>query len=270
MTRADLSALELKTIGLFLDVDGTVVDIAPAPDEVDVPASLREDLAAANHQLDGALALLSGRPIRELDQLFAPLRLRAGGTHGAEIRYEPDAPTETSPVGPLPQSAWDDLQRLLRGFPGIFAENKAVTFAVHYRGADATGLLPALRRFLDSHAALELELVSGRRVFELKLPGFDKGAAIERFMSRPPFAGRMPVFIADDKVDQPGFDAALALGGMAFSVGFEQPGLSGSFSRPSAVREWLGGLCRLRRRSCPTRRPPPTTSRSPGRGWISH
>jgi trehalose 6-phosphate phosphatase len=244
MTRADPSDLEPRAIGLFLDVDGTMIDIAPSPDAVEVPASLLDDLAALDRSLDGALALLSGRPISELDRLFAPLRLRAGGTHGAEMRYAPGDPTEMLVPVPLPDTAWDDLQRLLQGFPGTFAENKAVSFAVHYRGADASGLLPALRRFVDAYAGLKLELMCGRRVYEIKLPGFDKGAAIERFMSRPPFAGRKPVFIADDKIDLPGFMAALALGGMAFSVGFEKPELSGAFDQPSAVRSWLQRLRR--------------------------
>jgi len=244
MARADPSDLEPQAIGLFLDVDGTVVDIAPSPAAVEIPMSLVDDLAAADRRLGGALALLSGRPIQELDRLFAPLRLRASGTHGAEMRYDPDAPTEMLVEVRLPDDAWEELQRLLQGFPGTFAENKAVTFAVHYRGANAAGLLPALRRLVDDHAELQLDLVCGRRVYEIKLPGFDKGAAIERFMSRPPFAGRKPVFIADDPVDRPGFMAALAMGGMAFSVGVEQPGLSGMFAQPSAVRSWLGRIGR--------------------------
>jgi trehalose 6-phosphate phosphatase len=93
-----------------------------------------------------------------------------------------------------------------------------------------------VRRF----AQFELELVPGNLVFELKLPGFDKGSAIRRFMARAPFAGRRPVFIADDHMDRPGFETVLALGGIAFSVGFEMAGLSGSFSRPAGVRAWLG------------------------------
>src|SRR5215469_704677 len=199
MTGAFPCDLAPETIGLFLDVDGTLVDIATSPDAVEVPASLVADLAAANARLDGALALLSGRPIDELDRLFAPLRLRAGGTHGAELRHAPEDPAERVIEQSLPPTAWEQLQRLLHGFPGTFAENKSVTFAVHYRGADAEGLLPALRGFVDAHPELGLQLVCGRRVYEIKLPGFDKGRAIERFMRRPPFAGRKPMFIADDR-----------------------------------------------------------------------
>lgn len=242
MDAADLFIPNANAISLFLDVDGTLLDLAPTPDAVAVPASLVEDLAFAERRLDGALALVSGRPIEQLDRLFAPLRLRASGIHGAEIRYAPREPTRPLTRDRLPAEAWADFQRLLDEFPGAFAENKRVAFAAHYNQARPVEaeLFLALRRFVERFSQLQLELAAGHFVFEVKLPGFDKGAAIRRFMGRAPFAGRPPVFIADDKMDRPGFETALALGGAAFSVGVEMPGLSGSFARPAAVREWLG------------------------------
>jgi trehalose 6-phosphate phosphatase len=240
MHAADQFAAE--EISLFLDVDGTLVDLEPTPDAVSIPPSLVEELATAGRRLDGALALVSGRPIDELDRLFQPLRLPASGIHGAEIRYLPGEPKRSLTSGRLPPAVWIEFQRRCAEFPGVRTENKGVSFAAHYnlaRSVEAE-LLLALRRFVEAFSRFELELIAGRFVFEVKLPGFDKGEAIRRFMRRAPFAGRRPVFIADDNMDRPGFEAALALGGAAFSVGAEMAGLSGSFARPAAVREWLG------------------------------
>jgi trehalose 6-phosphate phosphatase len=235
-------------IGLFLDVDGTLLDIAPRPDAVEVKPGLLDDLAAVEKALDGALALVSGRPIAELDRLFAPLRLAASGVHGAELRRRPGGAVASLAEGRLGDDFWCALMRLLAEFPGSYAENKEVSFAVHYRdpGTDIVRLKHALssvmRRFAASGKATRL--ISGRAVFEVQLNGFDKGRAICRFMEEVPFRGRRPIFVGDDKIDQAGFDAALELGGLAYSVGIELPGLSGTFARPEAVRTWLRELSR--------------------------
>lgn len=242
----ELNPMDLppQRIGLFLDVDGTLLDLAPSPEAVEVPAGLLDTLAAAKLRLDGALALVSGRPIDHLDRLFAPLRLPTSGIHGAQIRDAADGASRWLTQARLPDRAWPDLLRLLEAFPGTLAENKGISFAVHYRNSAATEgeLGVALRHFIEAFVELDLELIAGHRVFEIRLPGFDKGKAIECFMAREPFAGRCPVFIADDRMDRAGFDVALALGGLAFSVGASQPGLSGWFSAPAAVRAWLGRL----------------------------
>jgi len=228
---------------LFLDVDGTLLDIAPRPEAVEVKASLLEDLAAAERALGGALALVSGRPIAELDRLFAPLRLSASGVHGAEIRRRPDAPVIRLAEGQLDEDGWRELDRLLGRFPGSFAENKGVSFAVHYPdpGTDIGELRHALLRLMEriGGGSQGLKLIAGRAVFEIQLQGFDKGRAIRRFMKKKPFSGRKPIFIGDDEIDRAGFDAALARGGLAFSVGLEFPGVTGVFAGPQAVRDWL-------------------------------
>jgi trehalose 6-phosphate phosphatase len=237
-----------QNIGLFLDVDGTLLDIAPRPEDVEVKASLLDDLAAVERALGGALALVSGRPIAELDRLFAPLRLAASGIHGAELRPRPGGAIASLAPGRLGEGAWSALSRLLAEFPGSFAENKGVSFAVHYRepGTDIPRLEHALSCLMERIAepGKPLKLLAGRAVFEVQLRGFDKGRAIERFMTDRPFSGRRPVFIGDDEIDGAGFEAALALGGFAFSVGLELPGLSGAFTGPDAVRAWLHELGR--------------------------
>jgi trehalose 6-phosphate phosphatase len=247
-TQRMLGKLNPRTIGLFLDVDGTLLDIAPRPEAVEVKPGLLDDLAGAGRALGGALALVSGRPIAELDTLFAPLRVAASGIHGAEMRRWPGGPTATLISGALGDEAWRVLSRLLVDFPGSYAENKGVSFAVHYPlpETDIPHLRGALLALIE-HAGepdRPLRLVAGHAVFEIQLPGFDKGRAIERFMTDKPFHGRQPVFIGDDEIDRAGFEKALALGGLAFSVGAAFPGLSGEFSGPDAVRAWLHELAR--------------------------
>jgi len=236
--------LARQEIGLFLDVDGTLLDLAPRPDAVEVPSGLREALEGAERRLCGALALVSGRPIDELDRIFYPLRLRASGIHGAEIRRSADAPPRCLADHRLPKRVWQELLQLLERFPGTFAENKGVDFAVHYRlsGAEEQALVAALEEFVERLGEYGLGLRHGHLVLEIGPPGIDKGTAIECFMRDPPFAGRCPVFVSDDVMDRAGFDTALALGGFAFSVGEEMPGLTGWFAQPEAVRAWVGML----------------------------
>jgi trehalose 6-phosphate phosphatase len=235
-----------QEIALFLDVDGTLLDLAPHPASVVVPAGLIDALAAAERRLGGALALVSGRPIAALDRLFAPLLLRASGVHGAEIRCAPGDSVRMSAERRMPRAAWSELVGILARFPGTFPEDKCVSFAIHYpaAGAGADELAAALGRLAARFGEFELELTAGHRVFEVRLPGFDKGKAIESFMAKAPFLHRRPVFIADDAMDRAGFETALAHGGLAFSVGCTLPGLSGSFPAPSAVRDWLGRIGR--------------------------
>src|SRR5262249_32823722 len=138
--------------GVFLDVDGTLIDIAPHPDAVVVPPDLVRDLGLAEDRLGGALALISGRTIADLDRLFFPLRLKGSGVHGAEFRFDSSQGTVISAAGALPVAAWSDLLDVLQGFPGCLAENKAFSFAVHYRAAPESGLV--LRHALESFIML--------------------------------------------------------------------------------------------------------------------
>lgn len=246
----ELDELRPSDVALFLDLDGTLIDLAEHPAAVIVPRALPALLAKVDHACDGALAVVSGRPIATLEQLLAPVQLRAGGTHGAEMKRQPEGPCETlAPCG-LPPAAWLGLETLLAGFPSCFAENKRASFAIHYpdRYADELRLAAALGEFMAQWTPLDLELVQGRRVFELKTRDFSKGKVIDRFMLEPPFRGRIPIFIADDKLDWPGFMAVLAHGGFALAVGRPMPGLSGAFADPAAVRRWLAVFCRQKAR----------------------
>ncbi len=230
------------TMALFLDVDGTLLEFAPRPDAVDVPADLPGMLIGAAERLDGALALVSGRPIAELDQLFAPVRLPASGLHGAEMRLEGSgAATEAQP---LPADVAAILQRELAGFSGVTLEDKRASVAVHYRACPGSAgqIYDVLARVVARLEEPRLDLMVGELVYELKPFGFDKGSAIAHFMQSAPFAGRKPVFVADHPIDQAAFAAVARLGGMGLSVGRLLPGAAGWFSDPAAVRRWLHGI----------------------------
>ncbi len=229
---------------LFFDVDGSLVDIAPRPEAVVVPPSLLDDLERASRVVDGALALVSGRSIAQLDELFFPSRFRASGVHGAEMRFEPDDAIVHPGGDVIPDAVWTDLNAVLTDYPGAFAENKAFSYAVHYRSVPHIGdeLTAKLRALVDRHATLNLGLMPGHYVVELKRPTFNKGLAIMAFLGHPRFAGRRPVFIGDDVTDQPGFAAAVEHGGDAFSVGPRLPGTTGTFASPSDVRRWIAQI----------------------------
>jgi trehalose 6-phosphate phosphatase len=235
-----LEALTRGPSALFLDVDGTILDLAKRPDDVVTPPGLVKTLLRTERKLAGALALVSGRPIDELDRLFEPLSLRASGVHGAEMRFDPGGPISAPGARELPRSLLTSLKRVVAAFPGAFVENKRFSFAVHYRLAleAERPLRDAVLRLVDS-AEIAVEVMNAHYTIELKAPGCDKGGAIAAFLSRPAFRGRTPIFVGDDLTDESGFAVVAARGGHAFSVGAWRPGAVATFPGPSAVRGWL-------------------------------
>ena len=235
-------SVETGRVALFLDVDGTLIDIAERPDAVVVPDGLVATLKRAETAAGGALALVSGRPLADLDRLFEPLRLAASGVHGAELRLDPKGEAAISEaVGPLPPALWTELAEMLADLPGTFAENKRYSYAVHYREAPwAERTLKArLERLLQTSPQPGIAMLGAHSAFELKHPQFDKGQAIRRFLECPPFKGRTPVFVGDDETDEAGFAVVAALGGYAYSVGEPRPCAAATFASPAAVRRWL-------------------------------
>lgn len=225
---------------LFLDVDGTLLDLAARPDDVVTPPGLIPSLKGAESKLAGALALISGRSIEDVDRLFAPLRLRASGVHGAEIRFDPDAPTTATTVGALPKSLLFALEHAFQSFPGVFVEDKRFSFTVHYRLApSAEPSVRAIVRNLVELTPTAVEIMDAHYAIEIKNPCFDKGGAIAAFLSTPPFWERTPIFIGDDTTDESGFALVTARGGLAYSVGGPRAGAIVGFPGPWAVREWL-------------------------------
>jgi trehalose 6-phosphate phosphatase len=224
---------------LFLDVDGTLIDLASTPDDVHVPSGLIGDLGRLHETLDGALVLVSGRLIETLDVLFAPLQLPAIGLHGLQRRNgdidERDAPRGLS-------SVLAAARELAAKFPGAVVEHKGITIALHWRNAQAAE--EPLHEFASS-ALIELpgyRLQPGHDVIELRPDGHDKGDAIAAQLMTPPFRGRMPVFVGDDLTDEHGFDLVNARDGVTVLVG-ERMSSAATFGLhdPAAVRAWLHG-----------------------------
>jgi len=230
---------------LFLDVDGTLLDIADAPDLVHVDRALLDLLGSAHRAAGGALALVSGRSIAGLDGLFAPLELPVAGLHGAERR---DAAGHVYRRRRDPALA--EVARGLRAWcerhPGTLLEDKQGSLALHYRLAPAEepgvreAAQAALERLGDGYVLLE-----GKCVVELRPSGTSKAHAIERFMSEPPFAGRRPAFVGDDVTDEDGFRWVSDAGGIAVIVGGNGPTAARfCLADVAAVREWLAGWAR--------------------------
>jgi len=222
---------------LFLDLDGTVLEIAERPQDVIVPRGLVPLLARLSDGLGGALAVLSGRSIAEIDRLLATLFLPAAGQHGAELRLTPAGPIAREAEVERPREWQAALGALSRAHPGLLVEDKGIGIAVHFRAAPRAE--DEVHRVL---ADLEPErsgfaLKSGKYVAELVPVGCDKGRALRRLMEAPAFAGRLPIAIGDDATDEDAFGAALALGGEALRVG--SGAAASAFADPRAVREWL-------------------------------
>jgi trehalose 6-phosphate phosphatase len=236
---AKFAQLDLTAIALLLDVDGTLIDIAPTPDAVEVPPGLRDCLARLLERSAGALALVSGRPIAELDRLFAPLTLPAVGGHGAEMRLHGRKPVQRAEF--LPDAMRRQLDEARALDPRIVCEDKGYSFTLHYRNA------PQQRERLARHiekvrAAFPQEAVevqAGKAVFELKRPSVSKGGAVRDLMQHAPFKGRRPVFVGDDETDKTLFAILPDFDGIGFSVGLSFPGLAGIFAKPADFRHAL-------------------------------
>ena len=239
-TADDVALFGDAQLALFLDVDGTLLELAARPDEVVTPAGLVTTLARIERKLTGALALISGRSIDDVDRLFAPLRLRASGVHGAEMRLDPHAPTTQREAADLPRSLLAALRRAVERFPGALVEDKRFSFTVHYRLApSAERPLRNIIRQLVNSIPIAVDVMEAHYAIEIKSPCFDKGGAIAAFLSNSTFRGRTPIFIGDDTTDESGFALVSARGGFAYSVGRPRPGAIGAFSEPGAVRAWL-------------------------------
>jgi trehalose 6-phosphate phosphatase len=237
---------------LFLDIDGTLVAIAPRPHEVRIDPALPLLLGRLGSACGGALALVSGRRLADIDVLFSPLRLPAAGVHGWQRRRADGALVVAGePI--------EVLRRLRRGLgawasthPGLLFEDKGGSLALHYRLAPEHG--PGLRRLarrLVAHQT-QLRMIDGRKVIEVLPLGIDKGAAIATFLAEPPFAGRFPVYAGDDATDEDGFRVVNRLGGITIRVADPELGDAASAARyavPSvaALRRWLAAVAeRLR------------------------
>ena len=246
---AEILRFDLDRTAVFLDVDGTLLDIAPTPLEVHVPPQLREALHALWQQLDGAIAFVSGRPIAELDRIFDPLRLPAAGGHGAEIRLLPKGDVRRSRLATLDEDLRADFAQIGKIGKGIIVEDKGYSLAIHYRQAPEYGgeIMKNVVAICQHERCDSLEVLPGKLVVEIKPGGYDKGTGLRELMSAEAFKGRRPIFIGDDITDNAAFAALPEFDGTGFSVGGIVKGATFNFDGPQDVRAWLQRLAGVSR-----------------------
>jgi trehalose 6-phosphate phosphatase len=210
----------LKGHAIFLDLDGTIVEIAEHPDAVSVHPATLGLLKALNDESNGALAVISGRELSAIDRLLYPLKLPAAGVHGLERRDAAGVlhASNTAEVQPISFV----FEKVLGDESGVIIERKPGALALHYR----------LRPDLEQRCCeivkevvgqrKDLRLIHGKMVFEILQKGADKGSVINAFLEEPPFRGRVPIFAGDDVTDEPGFVAVNSQGGISIKVGGQE------------------------------------------------
>ena len=223
---------DFQRTALLLDVDGTLIDIAPRPDLVVVPPGLLDALRSLRGSLGGALAVISGRPVEQVDLLLDGAPYAVAGEHGGAVRHAPDEPIDR-PALPTPPQDWlAAAERLAQAHRGVLLEHKARGFVIHYRAVPELG--PMLR---DAVAAIlggtqDFALLAAHMAWEVRPRGTDKGVAVAALMQRPPLQGRIPLFIGDDVTDEDAMAKARELGGAGLRV-------DASFGTANDVRAWL-------------------------------
>lgn len=234
----------LDRCALLLDIDGTLLDLAPTPREVFVPEGLAMTLDRLVAKTSGALALVSGRSLNDIDRIFAPARFPAVGGHGAEMRLSGGSEAVAAHAPPMDQELKRRLASIAKLNPGILLEDKGYSLALHYRLApDAEqAIYRAVSLIRADLPDTAIEVLPGKCVCEIKPSGFSKASGVIELMNHLPFKGRQPIFIGDDVTDESVFAIMPGFGGVAISVGRPAPGVAHQFGRPEEVRAWLAGL----------------------------
>ncbi|HEY6451250.1 MAG TPA: trehalose-phosphatase [Steroidobacteraceae bacterium] len=225
---------------LFLDIDGTLLDLAPAPELVEVPAWMVPLLERLALKLDGAVAFVSGRTIAAIDALFAPLKLPAIGVHGGEMRLHEQVVADESLVAEL-QSALPMMQAAIERVPAARLENKRCAIALHYRNAPERGReVLELAELAVARLGPAFALLVGKCVVEIRPRHLTKGAALRRLMEQAPFRGRSPIFAGDDVTDEDAFEVVNQVGGISVRVGAAAPSAATyRLASPDQLRRWL-------------------------------
>jgi trehalose 6-phosphate phosphatase len=221
----------------LLDFDGTLVDIAPAPDLVVVPPGLTADLRGLRALCGDAVAIVSGRPIAQIEALLGDAPYALAGEHGTAFRHAPGGEMAVLAMPPTPQGWVAGARALAAAHPGVVFEPKRHGFVLHYRAAPDAG--DALRTGLQAllNQAPGYDMLAAKMAWEIRPSGADKATAVRAIMQRAPFAGRIPIFVGDDVTDEDGMRAARALGGFGLRV-------DACFGDPAGVRAWLAGLAK--------------------------
>jgi trehalose 6-phosphate phosphatase len=234
---------------LFIDVDGTLLEIAPRPELVEVPLSLPVLLQRLAGEREQALALISGRPIAELDRLFRPWRGAAAGLHGIERRrpggsYAGNGDEADRVAAGALERLRPEMTAIACQWPGAFIEDKGRTLALHYRAVSEAeaAIRGAAARLVEQYSD-SLRLIAGNMVVEFQPRHHDKGRVIAAFMEETPFRGRRPVYLGDDTTDEDGFAEVNRRGGMSIRIGQPSVRTAARYGLPfvRSALEWLEG-----------------------------
>jgi len=237
----------LQSSALFLDFDGTLVEIAERPEAVSLRASTRAALAQLETKLNGALAIVTGRDIASIDDLLAPIRLPTAGIHGT-TRRDFGGRVHRPPYGDsFLRLAKDQLAALAAREKGLLIELKTASVALHYRNRPELerACLAAMEDLADGHEGIEIK--RGKMVVEVKPDGANKGSAVSDFMSEPPFFGRRPIFAGDDITDEDAFRVVNSMGGVSIKVGEGPTEATYCVRSTSDFLNWLEDLSRTTR-----------------------
>ncbi|MCB2106981.1 MAG: trehalose-phosphatase [Rhodobacteraceae bacterium] len=241
--------LDCPSWAVFLDFDGTLVEIADRPEDIVVPAALPVALGALGTAFGGAVAIVSGRTIDVIDGFIGGAVPAVAGLHGWERRDLSGARTHAAAELPNLDHARQHLKSLTEKFPGVLIEDKGASLAIHYRHEPlAAAACHAAAVEVVEAANGALVTLDGKCVVEVKATVADKGAAVRAYLREPPFAGRRPVYIGDDVTDEAGFKAVVAAQGIAVAVGERaaDPATAATAYLPdvSAVHAWIGTAAR--------------------------
>jgi trehalose 6-phosphate phosphatase len=234
----------LGETAILLDIDGTLLDLAPTPREVWVPDGLSQTLNSLLERTSGALALVSGRSLNDIDLIFAPDVFPAVGGHGAEMRLSIDSEAVATHAPPMDKELKRRLAAIAKLSPGILLEDKGYSLALHYRLAPhaENAIYEAVSLIRADLPNAPIEVLPGKCVCEIKHSGFTKASGVRELMTHAPFKGRHPLFIGDDVTDESVFAIMPDMDGLAFSVGRRAQGVAGHFDAPRDVREFLARL----------------------------
>ncbi|ABQ32855.1 MULTISPECIES: trehalose-phosphatase [Bradyrhizobium] len=245
----------LGEVAILLDIDGTLLDLAPTPREVWVPPGLAETLNSLLQRTAGALALVSGRSLNDIDLIFAPEIYPAVGGHGAEMRLGSGNEADAVQAPPMDKELKRRLAAIAKLSPGILLEDKGYSLALHYRLAPQAeaAIYEEVSRIRAELPGAPIEVLPGKCVCEIKHAGFTKATGVRELMRRAPFEGRKPFFIGDDVTDESVFAIMPDFAGLSFSVGRRALGVDGHFDSPDDVRAFLARLAQREGQSAASR-----------------
>ena len=234
----------LSETAILLDIDGTLLELMPTPREVFVPEGLSATLNGLLSRTSGAMALVSGRSLNDIDLIFAPDQFPAVGGHGAEMRLTTDTEAVAVHAPPLDKELKRRLATIAKLSPGILLEDKGYSLALHYRLAPHAekAIYEAVSLIRADLPNAPIEVLPGKCVCEIKHSGFTKASGVRELMTHEPFKGRRPLFIGDDVTDETVFAIMPDFDGLAFSVGRHAHGVAGHFDSPADVRAFLAQL----------------------------